>query len=62
MEKYIAKQIVTKIMNRDYERWIKWVDEQNGGKLTFEQSFFCWKAQNGMMQNDIDAIADILGE
>ena len=54
MDRSTAKEIVSKILDRDYERWIQYTDENPGN------SFYIWKEGKGYTEKDAQDIAEIL--
>lgn len=62
MEKYQAKEVIKKILSRDYERWTRYIDEQVKDRSAFGCSFYVWKDKNGMIEDDATVLADILSD
>lgn len=60
MEKEVIRQIVTKIMERDYERWIQYANECIEDRKSYTKSFYFWKKDNKMMEKDIEVLVELL--
>ncbi len=58
---YEGVELAKKILQRDYDRWIQYLDECVKDRAAFTISFFVWKGNKGMIDEDARALADILG-
>ena len=52
MDKYEAQKLIEKILERDFSRWIRYVDETGIIRSAYKQSFPQWKAENKMDEQD----------
>ena len=59
MEKYDAAQLIKKILARDYERWLNYVDETDIKRESYKQSFCVWKEEKGFLEEDAELIAEL---
>ena len=59
MDKYQAAELIKKILHRDYDRWMQYVDETDIKRSAYKQSFYVWKSEKGMIEEDADLIAEL---
>ncbi len=60
MDIYGKKEIAKKILSRDYNRWIQYVDECVNDRASYTKSFHSWKEDNGLIEKDADDLAELL--
>ena len=59
MDKYSATELIKKILQRDYERWIQYIDEDDLLRSAFKRSFYIWKEEKGLIDEDAELIAEL---
>lgn len=59
MEEYAAEQLIKKILNRDFDRWIRYITETKIKRESYKQSFCVWKEENGFIEEDAKLIAEL---
>ena len=62
MDKFTAEAIAKKILARDYDRWVQYMDECVKDRKAFTKSFYVWKDDKGMIDEDARTLADVLTE
>lgn len=60
MSAYEGKDLALKILDRDYDRWIQYMDECIKDRGAFTKSFYMWKQDNGFQEKDAEDLAEIL--
>lgn len=59
MDKFTAKELIIKILRRDYNRWIQYTDETGIERKNYKQSFCVWKDENNYTEQDAELIAEL---
>lgn len=60
MDKYTAREVVMRILRRDYERWVAYADECIKDRGSYTKSFYVWKEEKKLMEKDVETIVDAL--
>ena len=58
--RYEGKDLALKILDRDYERWIQYMDECIKDRSAFTKSFYAWKKIKGLKDKDAEDLAEIM--
>ena len=61
MDKCAAKEVILKILHKDYERWIQYADECIPERKAYSKSFHCWKEDKGLIEEDAEILSTIFG-
>ncbi len=60
MRTYTAKEIIEKILRRDYDRWIQYTDDGEIDREAYDESYYTWKQKKGYYQEDAKLISELL--
>ena len=61
MTTYEGKELALKMLNGDYDRWMRYIDECTYDRRAFTKSFHTWKQDQGSLDKDAADLAEILG-